>query len=501
MKREHEALAEGDEDVRRQQAFAALVHAGYDSFEGMMREIPELVHAFRFHPWRLLRLMATSQALRLAIERAAAQNPRLWYECCLYAFPDFVIQLYLGEQKFDHYLPERAWGHMTALTRWCFTLWNVEHQLEEDEYGPHFDYRVQDCLDALAAGRVTALYAGEGHIDSSFHEQALLRACAQDAEVARQTARAFRVLCPFGLPPAQYCFASQVLLRQYALEFLDLLSDGDLQRGALHWLNVTTVDRLLRELSEGYLLIPWISDTHPFLRRRLSRISLSDCQAFLLDGSLRATGVGPRSVDERYDAEERIIQARDTSSSPPLPEKKGRGYQVELTLWELATKIEEFKRRLIAMGNNLTLPAVDDLQRQVMSAHLFHCSDAELERTLAQLADTNDLDYDALDSVRAAAEKERQARLEKYGALDPLYWRVLLVGGEDAYDPGVDWRTVCGLLIDIGKRMGRESDFYKSMEATLLCAHCGRSGVRFVEPTGALHAYCDQRCRDNHVIQ
>jgi Leucine-rich repeat (LRR) protein len=233
MKRE----APDDETAADERNQARLLSLVEGDLLFSLDQIPELLAAFRHHPWRLLRLMAASAKLRAVVERAVRTvMPRLWYEACLATFPDCCIMLSVAMatdrqlrdggvalESFDPllYLIGRA-PFTNYRTGMGDGAWRTGRLLDGVLGSEDRDRRMPDGI--------RGFFYGELH--ASFYDATLLDACWSDAEYARATSRACRRVYPLAVPPAAYCFASQVALRRLVIALL-LLDERPGLRGTI----------------------------------------------------------------------------------------------------------------------------------------------------------------------------------------------------------------------------------------------------------------------------
>ena len=397
-------------DERRQAALQALLMQGV---ELALSQVVPLVQAFRFHPWRLMRLMAAHPRLRAAVERLERELlPQLWYDAALHAFPDTVLLF-------------RISARMPSLVRTQaqeFLATGAQLSLLHCLYGGQW---TTGGLRALVDE--TMRTADEGAYDvrprdttghASFRQLGVLDRCMRDDAYARRVARAFRLVYPFALPPAQYCFESQAMLSVLVAQYATLL---------------VSLEELTREQA---LLRSPLHDFPITVRMRH------------MEGSLRMQAIPARVF---------ALQAGITIEAV-------LGYATQpFSLDDLATALE----RSIERGEVNDLAAAHNLKARVLRAH-YRCMPetefvAAVERALAgaerEARGQPDLRLgETIDALRAV----RAHSLARHGHVDPLLWSVQLrdrPGDEPSpLDPptlsdgsAIDWRRVCRARINLVK--------------------------------------------------
>lgn len=192
------AIEDTEKDFRNQLIAETLFQ--YDDTAPLV--VPELILSFRNHPWRLLRLMAVSRMAYQRIESVIKDNfPTFWYNVCLAQFPDVVIMIDVmthTHRDSTHYIYTEPYTNDVNDIIHCVDTPNDE-----------FDYQNR----GFAYDR----------IDDSFVTDDILGRCWRDEEEARRLAHCFCLIYPIGIPPAAYCFASQIQLSQLTLEYFDLI--------------------------------------------------------------------------------------------------------------------------------------------------------------------------------------------------------------------------------------------------------------------------------------
>lgn len=422
-----------EEDDDREATLAALVHA---NFAFTLAQIPELVYAFRYHPWRLLRLMSTSKTLRAQIEAALRTYPRLWYSCALTAFPDFVILLcvYKHLSTLGDYLT--SWVQILSTLQVDHpSQYTVEHRLLHLHYR---SYKSFSCCDGL--------------VDRSFHAPAILDACLVDEERARAVAQCFRMLFPFGVPPAQYCFASQIALHQFTVTYL------------------AVNDQSLGHILRNFTLMP-DHVTPDFTPRWMGYVTLQTCERWRTQGSgegAAADGAGPRFPQ---------WELGGLGGNIDKPGYAGAVFELTDLLALMRGRPQRFQ------------PTCLFYKRVAEACHLYWRGVDPPPTIIAMDGET---------PLVVDVTERRAARLARYGTVDPLYINTLIAGDDDAFPLVPDWKQALVELIDLVKKELPGTEEYRRMEARLTSARCGHCGqtARKAETSAPFGAYCNDDCQE-----
>jgi hypothetical protein len=168
--------------------------------------VPAFILSFRNHPWRLLRLMSVSRMAYDYINGVIESSfKNLWFDICINQFPDVVIMIDVMKKKSTKYRPD---------------------YIRTVPYTPDVN-KIIHCADTPTK---TFKYQNRGLayglIDDSFLDDALLDECWRSEEKARKMSHAFSLVYPIGIPPAAYCFSSQVALYECTLQFLEHVGGG-----------------------------------------------------------------------------------------------------------------------------------------------------------------------------------------------------------------------------------------------------------------------------------
>lgn len=453
---------ESENERLAQEKAAIVLHANLGLAFG---EIPDLVYAFRFHPWRLLRLMATSQWLRETIEKVAREWPRLWFDCCLSSFPDLVIAL----RVYADVATQRGVQRCLDVTE----TWLEQLAALRSEYDVgKFD--AANPMKRLARSR--AISCSDGVVDRSFHAADLLDACLRDPEHAHLAARSFRMLCPLGVPPAHYCFLSQLTLHRLALAFIELVFRENLpgnDPGDFDFVASGAVGGIVDGIKRRFTLIP---DSLAKGRQEaiLPFISIQTCDRIREEQSaavILLEGAGPR-----------LFIGYNTRVASPKPSSKP-GYP---------GAIFELTDLLALMRTQGASQARRELYQRVAVACLVFAR--EEAPPLLQIDKDEPLVIDVA--------RERADNMARYGTYDPLYWEVLLQGNEPAFSLVPDWRAALVAVIDVVRRELPGSEEYKRMEAVvptqMTCEHCGGRAHQ-IERCAPFGLYCGPECQSSRT--
>lgn len=396
--------------------------------------------------------MQTSRHFAEAVARGLKLKPRFWYDCALCAFTDVVLLLQVyGPQEYD----TRKIRQVTGWFEWLSSL--ADRQLYYMQ--PRNPMDVASRLELLRRHRAGGLSCCEDRVDRSFHDPALLAECLRDEDKARHTAQCFKLLAPFGVPPAQYCFASQLALHHLTIVFLASIATGDEQ------------DDVLEDIKSQFTLIP-PNAVDSRARSWMHRVTLEHCSAVLAapmgtELHFWADGSGPRCRPSAAKGE-----SADIDSNTQLQ----RAFEL-VDLDAMVRQHYEYAER----GARERLAGV---YAKVVHAQLRYA--AELPEEWPVWDDnTPMIDRDELLALR-------ESTLKRYGTYDPLQWSVLLAGEEDAFGLVTDWKRV---LVDAIATTKAVMDPESEPVLQLQCRACGNTARCGVESSAPYGAYCDGECQ------
>ena len=209
-------LTETQQDLFNQGVLEAMAQLKNTDDIALALTSHDLLRSFRFHPWRLLRLMQTHPSFSRAVEATITNDKlSLWYECALCAFPDIPIQLsvcYAASHTAAPFKKILFDTSMSSLLQICL----VSDFIFIDR---------QERLDEVMMKRYVIHDYRTDVINKSFLSYTLLQSCMGDTELARQTATCYKMCYPCGIPPAAFCFASQVQLHHLLVELVPLFEN------------------------------------------------------------------------------------------------------------------------------------------------------------------------------------------------------------------------------------------------------------------------------------
>jgi hypothetical protein len=495
------SLQESADDERHQALLNALA-VGNLSFA--LSDIQPLLYAFRVHPWRLLRLMSAHREWGQAVERAIAQYwPTFWYDVCLYAFPDIVVQLSLCE-TYEREIGADAYYHIFSGAGGGTAMYFFLAYCNNVDYGPQVAWNMARLF-AIADGglprhRPTLTEFNTLWLHPSFTSLETRDACHASETRARDVASCYKMMHPCGIPPAAYCFASQVALQRLALELRVLLSryDSEARRhyiihGGVQQQRPLTV-QFYRAMRTHYTVMDddWLTFT---MANRQNNVSLADLEKFLhIDP---ATTEGYTSVGGH---------------------EMGRAYKGHvMTLHHLADILRALYNELqpAVCATNVTCDAFAELYDRIVKAALRYDTRDDDTTEFPALVDSS-LPWVplAVEGEEESIEEMRTRDIERYGTHDPLYQTVMLQRGVP--EPGhgqADWKQIIKTQIDVVKRdnkgRGRPTAEYLDIQSATpplstyvfacMNPNCGETTrTQFgVEDVAPFRVYCDEKCRMN----
>jgi hypothetical protein len=459
-------IPEEREEDRRLQVVAEVLAAENFSFPAKQGDL--LVLAFRFHPIRLFRLMQISRGFYIIVKATVEENPRLWYQCVCASFPDFVIALQtINEETYPR--------GQSRDSRWMRTL-SLLHQ-------PHSKYlsNLATFTRELALERAEGYSCYDGYVDHSFTDRAFLDECLHSSERARSAEHSFKMIWPCGIPPAHYCFESQVFLHTAALEFIALSNTYT----PTNWLLPFTVINpewdvvVAEEEEEGAV--------------HLAYITRQDCELW------REEGGWSTSQDGRETSGPRIAHSYQEHWGDGRAVLGKEGYTGRRVL-QLTDVLDAMRQTTNPRERVLFRSLFDQVAK---AALLFSVTDAA-PPTFRNLDDT--APYELSEEIMEI----RAYHMERYGTYDPLHWQVLLSGEQDAFlllypdrleDPLKNpwYFNLRNLVRFVNDRFGATDPELLRLESKnstvrLQCELCGAvpTMLETQEPYGA---YCSRRCQ------
>lgn len=477
MKRTH--LFEETHREDEQQALVATL--ALNNAVGTLIAAPQLILAFRHHPWRLLRLMNANKQLKQAVEyMERTMMPLLWYDAALHAFPDICIMLHVCAALY-----KTSYDSVTIGNSVPDTLFMVFVEVGRSWNMPDLILLSTEPGKGLAKRRSFS----QNKVHDSFGKPDLLDACLRDRAVAKRTERCFKMLRPFGVPLAQYCFCSQITLQRLTIDFLVLLPP----RGNGMFKHTLPTHTFMQSVMADYTIksSDWAESRLP---DNLPRISLQSLLKF----------TDPES-----------LEPRDTIDWTPL----GKVYNGAVYgLPELAHSILAQLRVNVQEDTLLLQTRLLALYDRVIKAALRYDTTGVLvlEQFFSVASDERPWDLYPLQEGEHSVAELREKDMEHYGVCDPLYWDVLVRHEVPPVSPRkkdagreIDWKAVVMGQIDLVKHTyGDQSPEYKRMESpspvafTLGCmaTQCSeRTPERLsIEPDAPFGVYCSEQCRKSH---
>lgn len=484
------------EPERRLDVVSVLVETQTEELAFMLREFPiEMI--FRFHPWRLIRLMNLSKQFMTIVEKRAEVVPSFWYFICKHAFPDCVIMMsvldnqaaYGLQNKLVKYFDQYALGRLF-----------LEYQDDANETIGHVKRNLLFTLPR------NSRWYKEGYdpyvstlkgfsfkcLDRSFFESSLLNECLVDTKKARHVEKCFKMVYPCGIPPAQYCFTSQVELRRLTLAFISFISESEISNREKYTVN---------EINSEYCII---GDSFASTRHRwfLPFVPLHECERFIVETdpirTLKQMGKGPI---QRYDT------IKGYEGKVEQSYREGGLYEGHVFTFAGLCKVMTSKVTLeeYPRFSFKSKKAFLEIYDEVFSFALLY----------GDIDDSTPVKYNdykagtlvdiPLDMTNRAMVKREDA-LKVHGKVDPLYWDTLLTN-QVTTSPNFsndEWKTVIMNQIDNVKAVNTQgSPEYENIQAVpsfLSCMHCksDENDVQLhVEVSHDLNTFCSALCQEN----
>lgn len=545
---------EGEAERQEQAVVAALAGQGLVQ---ILANVGHLVQVFRFHPIRFLQLMRVSSTVRKAFEQAQRDGnaPLMWYKFCLYAFPDYEVVLAAHNYPF---LPattgyEQQPDGVTVRPEWAMAEFDVpDDPLWTYMFGrptrTHFVWTNSKMLqyDLTTADGWDVSFAAmqwRRHLDQSWYSESMRRRCVRDPVFAQTLSHCFRMFFPFALPPAEYCFVSQVALHQLAMELAHLLLnpvEADTERS----------HRMLRKWITGVKQRRTLHANDHTIEYTVRRLCYLDANEFvawyttapqpqfaslLAPRTLQCNGAGPELMpnDNTGSGTALTVLKPDYDHTVyDLAELAATVLEISLAwkdLAEQAVKTDEKK----ALTQRVAL--FDALYGRVVLAALRYDQTGGVKP--GDFNDPQPQYFNYVNGRRAsprqfttqfAWRQQRDTDVELYGSHDPLQWDVMLVdlkraehddaflsqlsvdgrlalevnrpGVQELYQPPGAWRPVLMqlLFVLVGSDTTSEKYLALSSSATATqCHQCGRASHEMIGQISApFYAYCDRGCQE-----
>jgi hypothetical protein len=407
--------------------------------------------------------MATHPSFREAVEATiTGYRLRLWYDFTLYAFPDIAVQLSVyysvhTKEEFRNIL-------YVSTVNYHFLMWAC---FMSD--GVFLDERVT-LYNSMTNG-----YSRQT-LHESFLSRDLIKACEVDEVLARRTAECFKMLHPCGIPPAAYCFASQVELHRLLAELLPLFQHGTTWNSWKWWDECSAF--LLKILKRYSIFNEDFSSAQIFLKL-VKSVSLDDLKKFLEPG-YTSTIVGTRETGKIYNG-------------------------VTFSLAELARLLTEFidknKIHSFKAGKHDELIRIHD--RIVKAALRYDITGAlKMEMFAPSWVAL------PLQEGEKSVEELREQDLLNGLSHDPLYRDVLMRSAEPhkTNRTVIKWKRLIKAKIDVIKRQNKSAPLelqpipaYQDISThySFACMTCKENRLEklSIEDASPFRVFCNEQCR------
>jgi hypothetical protein len=424
----------------------------------LVGQIPPFIEAFRYHPVRLLRLLDSNKGMRQVFDKMATQYKKdIWYYLCIHAFPNEMLML--------------------------------ESMSQVAPYGEIHGYAYQECMENyffklkgdenyLANYKKEMRTRHDKKIDRSFLSPALRKQCLENATIARQTAEAFKILYPFGTPPAEYCFSSHMALQRLMLSYFTFLCNIPF----LSPRNASPEENFVKFFHQiglyTHSLVTRIDFGIYEFEEFREQMSVDDCLKIIMEPNavVEANGLGPRDII-RTDFSRQGYQYDDL----------GVINQPAFTLVSLEKNILYCLKNGKPGGKSgrpfkeEEMIVLREMHREVLFQIILSTEEEELKMYSNQ-------------EVFEEAVAQRKHYVSKYGTVDPLYWS-LLRGGDarDMSDAFLLWEPVFRTIVKemLARVPDRPDDRVDYLDMT--CHHCGDVATH-IQDAAPFHMYCSDAC-------
>ena len=180
--------------------------------QGLLK-VMNIKDIFRLNPRALMRIISSNKEIRSIIEFKEKEEQDFWYYICKYAFPDILIYLYtfIHHYKDDIQLIDDLFFNNKGddrIRQICLEEGNGSGYIR-------FNFK-EDISNGSPYIKSEVFY----HIDRSFTDINVLDRCLKDDIYARFIEDCFKMITPCGIPPEEYCFSSQVKLRELFIQLV-----------------------------------------------------------------------------------------------------------------------------------------------------------------------------------------------------------------------------------------------------------------------------------------
>lgn len=545
---------ESEEELTEQQLVAQAIIQSIvqNRLMNTVVDIGQLTHVFRFHPVRFLELLKVSKSLSNAIGRAVENGGAfgIWYKLCLYSFPDYIIALKAHDYSFlpkTGLLEDRQvdpeWAilpvpdiEMPGLS----LLFGLDIDSDDEVYFTNSAIIQQHLQERDTDFLFTEIAQWRTRVDRSFTSLERRRQCLGDENVAEVTTYFFSLMFPMAIPPAEYCFASQIALHQLSMEFLWLLLDSN---GAAERVRSRVLITWLSHVKDKTSIYSLDESIKTFADRILRFVTPDDMENYFSEPSdppyLRCFGDGPetepaRGYDPRKTINVRLIKPGYEGEHFDLSELSDVLLACELVFLEeigannangeVKTYLSEKLRRFHELRERTILCAIrydSGEGGDLLPSHFFERDTRYTSIQATRLFET-----------RHDWKAERETDLELYGSHDPLYWDVLLCDLKrmenlawleslsqaarqslmkndqrafQLYAPSNAWKQVLLDLLHVFVGQDKTSEKYQSLSSAmpttdLRCHHCSHTTPTIAKIQAPFYAYCDKECQREACI-
>jgi hypothetical protein len=427
----------------------------------LVGQVPPFIEAFRYHPVRLLRLLDSNKAIRQVFDKMVEQyKTDVWYYLCVHAFPNEMLMLHSMSQL-ALYGEIHGHAYKKCMHKYFFPLADDKTYLEaykRDLLSPQMKIRHDKML------------------DRSFLDPVLRQECLSNKALAYQTQEAFKILFPFGTPPAEYCFSSQMALQRLTLHFFSFLvhCPGISPRGRTpEWMFVLLFHLIGRSMQA--MAVFFENDDINLYENFRQRLSVTNCLDIINESieGIKPNGFGPRDLKEESIGEFEAIQL-------------GPFNQPTFTLIQLKINIDYYiknGRAIEPNGRYFTeeeLDVIKKMYRQVTKEMIIYSSDKDIELYR---------DEDVFEEAFA----QRKQNLQRYGTFDPLYWSVMRQEEQVISNIFVNWEPVLRNLVNITLANANNTPDDMTDYLAMTCHFCGNTATA-IQDAAPFRLYCGHEC-------
>ena len=571
-------LIETDKEERILGVINAVMSTSMPSFNTILfifQQFP-LKQVFRYHPQTLIRLKNVNKELNRYVEEQVRNDQYFWYDIFKYSFPDALISLnaycatnlteYVFHLSNENIVRDIGEDGVEVVYNTSISQFFLEYTQESGKY-----VDILETTDAYSKERIRELsnfminrdilkgYAFS-HLDRSFYDKKLLDICVRDEDYGKFVLKQFKLVSPCGVPPAQYCFTSQFMLRIYTIIFLftvkqsKLNTEEDDQEEEDEYGPRNT---LLYEVARNIILKHQIEfvDMEPYMsflsientmkiREYIKKLEMTGEEG---EEELSINGNGPYDKRLLSTDEKKMMDRKPVLHKFRLVEVESTPYSLESLIESIISFIEytyeyehdeaegdeEKKQRAInvrldmykLLMETLTSYLVFDNHGKMLYQHkttnrwmLASEGDGSDDISgvfLGSLFDNEDVDKDDVNEFIESINfqsmlKKQEENLYLFGTLDPLYWEFFLL---DRTDEGVShariglesfgnneyWLNLMKQQITWIKRYGEKYDILQIKSSS--CSLCGNEDINrlSIQQGEPYHLFCNDACQDHYI--